>query len=232
MERESRLNPAAPSPRTGESDRPDRADIAIIRALIESGSLANAQRHARGVLDRSPNSDPAIRILLATCLLWQGKTAQAVELRNGIEEDSLDGENRAEIDVFDARYLVQNGRWRDCIDRYGSVVGRPATNRHAITIGLNVAQAYARLYRPQTARPALNWVMAECRRLGWEEGEARGRLALALVARMEGQWQQAVTLLQETTSAFAVAELFRDYVKASLDLGLQWLFQGELDGGG
>ncbi len=200
---------------------------ALAKIYLESGAYQEAETYARRAVALGAPSAGVASALLAETLWKQGRQEEAALVRSQIA-DRGDPELLAELRALDSRLLAEEGRYRECLEQFGSHFLERASCIAEIKLQESIAQCYSRLDDLGKAREALECVIRESQRLGWLHGEARALTHIALLDRMEGKWKAAEQRLLKARSAAARLGLFRSYVIATLNLGLQRLWQGHL----
>ncbi len=219
--------------KTVRQDRPDsfQAEFssfcALAKVYLQSGAYQEAGTYAQKALDLAGTEDCEAAVLLTEALWRQGRQSDAASLRARLHE-FRDRLLQAEVQLLDARLLIEQGLYTECLRLFGHLHRRPLTFVPEIWLQLKLAQCYSWLHDRKSAREGIEWALVESSRIGWTEGTAHSLMGLALLDRVDGQWTDARDRMVKAKEIFARLGLFRPYVLASLNLGLQRLWQGEL----
>jgi DNA-binding NtrC family response regulator/tetratricopeptide (TPR) repeat protein len=202
-------------------------DFALARVYLESGAYRAAETYARKAAEADAPFSGSALILLAEILSRLGRHDEALTVRAKLD-CRADSDLVPELRALDSRLLVESGQYQACLVRFNYLYLEPASCVSDIRLQESLAQCYSWLSDQKKARIALEWALSESERLAWPLGTARSLMHLALLDRKEGQWRVAEERLLKARSSFARLGLFRSYVLATLNLGLQRLWQGQL----
>ncbi len=172
--------PAVPGPLTSNDSAPDAhqaADIQVAmgRAMEMQGDSSRALTAYQEALKRDPSrGDAALRI--AAALDQEGKFAESAEYYRKAEAAQP---NSADVACNRGYSLYLQQRWADAEASLRQALARQPDHRRAHN---NLGLVLARAGRPDEA-------LAEFRRAGLDEADARANLAFALT--LEKDWPEA-----------------------------------------
>jgi len=203
------------------------SQLALARLYLQSGGYQEAEHCARMIGDADTVMSAQVSLVLGEALWRQGKHREAARIRAQIPEP-VEASLQREVDLLDLQLLAESGQYTAGLERFGHLYRTPASSAVDVRIQETLAQCYARLNNLSAARLGLEWAVTEARTLGLNEGVARCLMHLALLDRVDGCWSLAETRLLTAKETFAKTGLFRSFVLASLNLGLQRLWSGRL----
>lgn len=201
--------------------------IALVRAYLGSGAAEDAIECCRRMIAADPRCKGEAQLLLAESLRLSGRIEEATRALDEISE-SLESHLESERTLIKARIMVETGRYSECIERFGEHQDLPARCNADIVLRGLLAESYTRLKDLSAARSLFELTISESEKLGWPEGVANGLMSLALLDRIDGHWPRAEGLLLKARETYSRLGLSSQYIRATLNLGLQRLWRGHL----
>jgi DNA-binding NtrC family response regulator len=218
---------AKSNPDSGSRIASGTGSLVVARAYLDSGAVRDAETVARRILSEGTCSNPEALLILAQCLLLQGRIREVDEIRPTLLTPT-NPRLLAELQILDAQLMIHRGDFSQCLRAFDEISRAPACMIEHVKLSSLVAQCFARLDNLQMARQTLDRTVEDAERLGWSEGIADGLTSLALLDRTEGHWSRADGLLLQARETYRTLGLSRKYIKATLNLGLQRLWCGHL----